>query len=111
MSTHAVTHAHAGKKGEVTVAEGWRQRLLESTRGRVLALLRGSEQTVNELARALGLTDNAVRLHLSGLERDGLWSNTVRGGSGRVKPAYLYRTTASAETLFPKAHEVVLAEL
>ena len=51
---------------------GWRTRLMESTRGRILDLLRTKEQTVNELAAALGLTDNAVRAHLLSLERDGL---------------------------------------
>ena len=51
---------------------GWRARLMESTRGKILDLLRTKEQTVNELAAALGLTDNAVRAHLLSLERDGL---------------------------------------
>jgi len=40
---------------------GWRARLMESTRGKILDLLRSKERTVNELAAALGLTDNAVR--------------------------------------------------
>jgi predicted ArsR family transcriptional regulator len=51
---------------------GWRTRILKSTRGRILDLLRAKEQTVNELAAALELTDNAVRAHLLSLERDGL---------------------------------------
>jgi len=51
---------------------GWRARLMESTRGKILDLLRSKERTVNELAAALGLTDNAVRAHLLSLERDGL---------------------------------------
>src|SRR3954470_6572716 len=50
----------------------WRARLMESTRGKILDLLRPKEQTVNDLAAALGLTDNAVRVHLLSLERDGL---------------------------------------
>ena len=40
---------------------------MESTRGKILDLLRTKEQTVNELAAALGLTDNAVRAHLLSL--------------------------------------------
>ena len=51
---------------------GWRRRLLASTRGKILALLRADSHTVNELAEALELTDNAVRSHLTSLERDGL---------------------------------------
>ncbi len=48
------------------------QRFLETTRGRILGLLRCETHTVEELAQALDLTDNAVRAHLSTLERDGM---------------------------------------
>jgi predicted ArsR family transcriptional regulator len=51
---------------------GWRARLLESTRGKILVLLQTGNQTVKHLADALNLTDNAVRAHLISLERDGL---------------------------------------
>src|SRR5215475_6812104 len=51
---------------------GWRERLFKSTRGKILELLRTRECTVNDLARALRLTDNAVRAHLASLERDRL---------------------------------------
>jgi predicted ArsR family transcriptional regulator len=88
----------------------WRQRMLSTTRGQVLSLLRREPRTVNDLARALDLTDNGVRIHLSGLERDGLVEQEgVRRGSG--KPAYVYRLTAEAETLFPKAYATVLGEI
>lgn len=89
----------------------WRQRLLESTRGRVVAILRRSAQTVNDLAAALELTDNAVRLHLSALERDGLVEQHGVRREGAGKPANVYRTTAEAEALFPKPYDRVLAEL
>lgn len=94
----------------VTAAR-WRQRLLESTRGRVVAILRRSAQTVNDLAAALELTDNAVRLHLSALERDGLVEQHGVRRVGAGKPANVYRTTAEAEALFPKPYDRVLAEL
>jgi predicted ArsR family transcriptional regulator len=89
----------------------WRERLLASTRGRVVALLRRSAQTVSDLAEKLGLTSNAVRLHLSALERDGLVEahGTRREWTG--KPATVYRTTTDAESLFPKPYHVVLSEL
>ena len=48
------------------------QRFFESTRGQIVSLLHGSNKTVNELADALGLSDNAVRAHLLTLERDNL---------------------------------------
>jgi predicted ArsR family transcriptional regulator len=47
------------------------QRFFASTRGRIVTLLRRSSHTVEELAQALDLTDNAVRAHLATLERDG----------------------------------------
>jgi predicted ArsR family transcriptional regulator len=91
-------------------ARRWRQRMLASTRGRVVSLLRRGPQTVNELAATLGLTDNGVRLHLSALERDGLVEQEgVRRGPG--KPAHVFRLTAEADALFPKAYATVLAEV
>lgn len=92
-------------------AGNWRDRLFASTRGQVVALLRRSAQTVNDLAERLALSDNAVRLHLSALERDGLveQSGTRREWTG--KPAFVYRTTQAAESLYPKPYDRVLAEL
>lgn len=86
---------------------GWRKRLLESTRGRILDLLRAKEQTVNDLAAALELTDNAVRAHLSSLERDGL----VRQAGmqpGFRKPHVTYALTPESEQIFPKAYGPLL---
>ncbi len=78
-----------------------------STRGRIVRLLRRSSHTVEELAQALDLTDNAVRAHLATLERDGLVQQRgVRRGSS--KPASIYGLTAQAEALFPKAYDQVL---
>lgn len=92
------------------MADQWRERLLASTRGRVLSLLRYGPRTVNDLAVALELTDNAVRLHLSALERDGL---AVQHGARKSggKPAVVYRLSDQAESLFPKGYEAVLTEV
>lgn len=89
----------------------WRERLLTSTRGRVVALLRRSAQTVNDLAGQLDLSGNAVRLHLSALERDGLVEQHGTRREWTGKPAVVYRTTAGAEALFPKPYSVVLGEV
>lgn len=91
--------------------DSWRGRLLGRTRGQVVSLLRREAQTVSDLAGKLGLTDNAVRLHLSVLERDGLieQSGTRREWTG--KPAVLYRAAPEAETLFPKPYPEVLDQL
>ena len=85
----------------------WDQRFFASTKGQVAALLRRGVTTVEELARELGLTDNAVRSHLAALERDGLIVQSgVRRGVG--KPAFTYALTSDAERLFPKAYGALL---
>jgi len=91
----------------------WDERFFESTRGQIVTLLRRSRRTVEELARALGLTDNGVRAHLAVLERDGIvrQRGSVRRSSGGGKPAYVYELTEEAEDLFPKAYEPVLRRL
>jgi predicted ArsR family transcriptional regulator len=43
----------------------WLERLTGETQARLLGLLRRSPQTITSLASALGLTDNAVRLHVA----------------------------------------------
>jgi predicted ArsR family transcriptional regulator len=89
------------------MSTGWNQRFFASTRGQVVALLRQGQATVEDLAQALQLTDNAVRAHLAVLERDGLVAQRgLRRGAG--KPAYTYGLTAEAESLFPKAYGALL---
>ena len=79
----------------------------------MVALLRRGARTVEELARAVGLTNNGVRAHLATLERDGVvrQGGTVRPASGGGKPAYVYELTPEAEGLFPRAYEPVLGRL
>src|SRR5437763_1629507 len=70
-------------------------RFWTSTRGQLLILLRRGIDTVNDLAAAIGLTDNAIRSHLTALERDGLVrpSGTRRGPR---KPTVTYALTPEA---------------
>lgn len=85
------------------------KRFFESTRGRIVALLRGSECTVNDLAEKLQLTDNAVRAHLLSLERDGLVRQSgIRRGTR--KPHFAYVLTDEADHLFPKAYDALLGQ-
>jgi predicted ArsR family transcriptional regulator len=88
----------------------WNQRFFTSTRGQIITLLRRSGRTVDELAQALDLTDNAVRAHLTTLERDGfVIQRGLRRGSG--KPSFVYELTPEAEYLFPKSYGQVLDQL
>jgi predicted ArsR family transcriptional regulator len=78
----------------------------------VLALLRTNARTVDELAEALELTDNAVRPHLATLESEGLIRQTgVRRGERAGKPAVLYELNPDAEPLLSRAYAPVLGAL
>src|SRR5215467_8106125 len=86
------------------------ERFLDTTRGQIVALLRGASLTVDDLAEKLDLTDNAVRAHLATLERDGyVRQQGERRGSG--KPAFVYELSPEAEQLFPKAYGPILRQL
>ncbi len=86
------------------------ERFWASTRGRIVTLLRGSDRTVSELAEALKVTDNAVRAHLTALERDDL---VRQAGSrkGPRKPNLIYALTPAAGLLFPREYAVILGHL
>ena len=87
-------------------------RFFETTRGRVLAHLRRRAATVEELAQAIDLTDNAIRAHLTALDRDGLVRQAgLRRGPGAGKPAALYELTAEAEIRLSRAYAPVLTAL
>ena len=88
----------------------WGKRFLSSTRGQIVELLRHGKATVNELAEVLDLTDNAVRAHLTTLERDGLVRQAGKRPGVR-KPETLYALTPEAEQLFPKAYHLLLNQL
>src|SRR5260370_32753633 len=75
-----------------------------STRMEVLELLRRKGRSSAEtIANDLGVTPNAVRQHLTNLERDGLVvSQPERSGRGR--PSLLFVMTERADAVFPKRY-------
>jgi predicted ArsR family transcriptional regulator len=88
----------------------WRKRFFESTRGKLVALLRRRELTVDEMATALGVTDNAVRAQLATLERDQLVEpRGVRRGGG--KPSQAYGPTEQFELSLSRAFAALLRHL
>jgi predicted ArsR family transcriptional regulator len=91
-------------------ASGWTSRFFQTTRGQIVLLLRQEVRTVAELAKALDLTDNAIRAHLATLERDGF---VQRAGErpGFRKPHFSYELTAEAEELFPKTYGLLLGRI
>ena len=90
----------------------WERQIGGPMRGRIIALLRRGTSTVEELAAALGVTDNAVRAHLQRLEREGVVRATgTRQGPGAGKPATTYQVSADAEAVFSTAYAPVLTAL
>lgn len=82
----------------------------DTTRNRLLSLLREGTWTVDDLAARLDLTDNAVRFHLAALEREGSVAKTgVQRHSGAGQPATLYSLTPAADEAFSRAYAPVLA--
>ena len=75
-----------------------------STRMEVLELLRRRGRSSAEtIANDLGVTPNAVRQHLTNLERDGLVASQPER-SGRGRPSLLFALTERADSVFPKRY-------
>jgi predicted ArsR family transcriptional regulator len=82
-----------------------------STRKVLLTIMKTKGSlSVNEMAKALGITEMAIRRHLNTLERDGLIeSKLIRQAMGR--PMHLYSLTLLADDLFPKNYHQLTLEL
>lgn len=89
----------------------WLFRLTGETQARLLGLLRRSRQTITSLAEGVGLTDNAVRMHIAALHRDGIVEQVGTQRDTGGKPARVYGLTREGEELFPKAYALVLGKL
>jgi predicted ArsR family transcriptional regulator len=81
-----------------------------ASRDRVLQLLRPGPGTVNDLAAALRLTDNAVRAHLANLQADGLVEAAGQRPGAR-KPHQLFALTPAGRERFPTADRPLLGGL
>ncbi len=83
---------------------------LRGTRRRIVDLLRRSPLTANELAAKLDLTHNAVRTHLTALQREGLVreAGLQRGGT---RPAVVYALVPRAESALSTAYIPFVAQL
>jgi len=90
----------------------WETSIGGAVRGRIIALLRRGERSVEELASELAVTDNAVRAQLQALERHGVVHQARIRREGTVgKPATMYAIAPSAESLFSSAYAPVLKAL
>jgi predicted ArsR family transcriptional regulator len=84
--------------------------LFGTTRGSILARLREAPCTVNDLAAALGLTDNAIRAQLAELQAAGLVESAGER-LGTRKPHALYAATPRAHELLSRLYVPVLNTL
>lgn len=83
----------------------------ETTRGRVIVLIRqAGRATAEEIAAAIGLTTNAVRVRLTALERDGLVRRSGQR-NGRTRPAQLYEVSRELEQLLSRAYIPLSSQL
>jgi predicted ArsR family transcriptional regulator len=90
----------------------WERQIGGKTRGRIIALLRRKERTVKEVASDLGVTENAARLQLQLLEREGVVRESgTRPHDGAGKPASLFAVAPGAEASLSAAYAPVLVAL
>lgn len=88
-----------------------RKQLLDSSRGRIVTLLRGSGGlTADDIASELGLTRSAVRAQLTGMERDGVVQRTGQR-PGTTRPSQVFALTPDVEQLLSSAYVPLLTSL
>jgi predicted ArsR family transcriptional regulator len=88
----------------------FRQQLLDSSRGRIVTILRGGGLTADDIAARLGLTRSAIRAQITGMERDGV---VRRAGQrpGTTRPSNVYELTPEVEQLLSRAYIPLLTQL
>jgi predicted ArsR family transcriptional regulator len=87
-----------------------KKQLLDSSRGRVVTLLRSGGLTADDIASRLGLTRSAIRAQIMGMERDGL---VRRAGQrpGTTRPSHVFELTPEVEQLLSTAYIPLLTQL
>jgi DeoR family suf operon transcriptional repressor len=87
-----------------------RQQLLDSSRGRIVALLQRGALTVDDIASRLGLTASAVRAQITTMERDGVVREAGRR-PGITRPSRVFQLTPEIEQLLSRAYIPLLTHL
>ena len=87
-----------------------RQQLLDTSRGRIVALLRTGGRTADDMATKLGLTRSAVRIQITAMERDGVVTKAGKR-PGTTRPSHVYELTPEVEQLLSKAYVPLLTQL
>jgi DeoR family transcriptional regulator, suf operon transcriptional repressor len=92
------------------MARTLRQQLLDTSRGRIVALLRTGGLAADEIARKLGLTPSAVRAQMAAMERDGVVQR-VGKRPGTTRPFQVFELTPEVEQLLSNAYLPLLTQL
>ena len=87
-----------------------RQQLLDTSRGRIVMLLRQGTLTADDIASKLKLTASAVRAQLTGMERDGVVQR-VGQRPGATRPSQVFELTPEVEQLLSQAYVPLLTQL
>jgi predicted ArsR family transcriptional regulator len=88
-----------------------KQQLLDSSRGRIVNLLRGAGGlTADDIASKLGLTRSAVQAQITGMERDGV-VRRVGQRAGTTRPSRLFDLTPEVEHLLSSAYIPLVTHL
>ena len=87
-----------------------RRQLLDTSRGRIVALLRRGGLTADDIATKFDLTRSAVRIQISAMERDGVVRKAGKR-PGTTRPSHVYELTPEVEQLLSKAYLPLLTHL
>ena len=87
-----------------------RKQLLDSSRGRIVTLLRNGGLTADDIATKLGLTRSAIRAQITGMERDGVVRHAGQR-PGTTRPFHVFELTPEVEQLLSSAYVPLLTQL
>ena len=87
-----------------------KKQLLDSSRGRIVTMLRRGSSTADEMASKLEVTRSGIRAQLTAMERDGLVRRVGRR-PGTTRPSVLFELTPEVEQLLSQAYIPLLTHL
>src|SRR6187402_2083730 len=88
----------------------FRQQLLDTSRGRIVSLLRSGPLTADELASKLKVSASGVRALITSMERDGV-VRMVGSRPGTTRPSRVFELTPDTEQLLSGAYLPLLTQL
>jgi DeoR family transcriptional regulator, suf operon transcriptional repressor len=80
------------------------KQFFETSRGRIVGLLRRGSLTVENIASEIGVTTSAVRSLLTAMERDGLVHRVGKRRRGATRPSHLFELTPEVQQLLSRAY-------